>query len=337
MFIARAARTGCSAILSTGSGSQRREGERKETSGREWARQTLRKRDRLRGLCCITVPLSMPVAVCPASSNFVRRFFLYRARLWVARRRRLCRRLPASLLSHSLPHSAPLLTLSPHQLLLPSLVDHVLKRVPMKFSLSPTCSWLVACVAATVAVDASPPPPPLAPQPPCVSGTASASGGVGSSSNRISSNSKSHARSPVTQAGSQQTEKQERQLRNITDLLDTLLLGYDPHLRPNMGGAPTEVWIDLEVRSMGPIAEMDMSYSMDCYFRQAWKDSRLAYDPNAFQGRPKNLALSVNMLDKIWKPDTYFYNGKKAYLHMITNPNKLLRIASDGMVLYSSR
>ena len=76
---------------------------------------------------------------------------------------------------------------------------------------------------------------------------------------------------------------------------------------------------------------------MDCYFRQAWKDSRLAYDPEAFQGKPRNLALSVNMLDKIWKPDTYFYNGKKAYIHTITNPNKLLRIASDGMVLYSSR
>lgn len=26
------------------------------------------------------------------------------------------------------------------------------------------------------------------------------------------------------------------QLRNITDLLDTLLLGYDQHLRPDMGG-----------------------------------------------------------------------------------------------------
>lgn len=76
---------------------------------------------------------------------------------------------------------------------------------------------------------------------------------------------------------------------------------------------------------------------MDCYFRQSWKDFRLAYDPEMYLGKPKNLALSVSMLDKIWKPDTYFYNGKKAYIHTITNPNKFVRIASDGMVLYSSR
>lgn len=76
---------------------------------------------------------------------------------------------------------------------------------------------------------------------------------------------------------------------------------------------------------------------MDCYFRQSWKDTRLAYDPTAYKGNPKNLALSVSMLDKIWKPDTYFYNGKNAYIHTITNPNKFVRIASDGVVLYSSR
>ena len=49
-----------------------------------------------------------------------------------------------------------------------------------------------------------------------------------------------------------------------------------------------------------PVEREKKSYSMDCYFRQAWKDSRLAYDPESFQGKPKNLALSVNMLDKIW-------------------------------------
>jgi len=104
-----------------------------------------------------------------------------------------------------------------------------------------------------------------------------------------------------------------------------------------MTGLPIEVLIDLHVRSMGPVAEIDMSYSMDCYFRQSWKDTRLAYDPGAYRGNPKNLALSVSMLDKIWKPDTYFYNGKNAYIHTITNPNKFVRIASDGVVLYSSR
>jgi len=72
---------------------------------------------------------------------------------------------------------------------------------------------------------------------------------------------------------------------------------------------------------------------MDCYFRQSWVDRRLA-----FQGGAKEtLALSISMLARIWKPDTYFYNGKHSYLHTITSPNKFVRLYQDGRVLYSSR
>ncbi|XP_017769890.1 PREDICTED: gamma-aminobutyric acid receptor alpha-like isoform X2 [Nicrophorus vespilloides] len=87
------------------------------------------------------------------------------------------------------------------------------------------------------------------------------------------------------------------------------------------------------VRSMGPISEVDMTYSMDCYFRQSWVDKRLA-----FPGDDKDtLALSISMLARIWKPDTYFYNGKQSYLHTITTPNKFVRLYKNGRVLYSSR
>ncbi|XP_052132513.1 gamma-aminobutyric acid receptor alpha-like [Frankliniella occidentalis] len=86
------------------------------------------------------------------------------------------------------------------------------------------------------------------------------------------------------------------------------------------------------VRSMGPISEVDMTYSMDCYFRQSWVDRRLA-----FQGNKETLALSITMLERIWKPDTYFYNGKQSYLHTITTPNKFVRLYQNGRVLYSSR
>lgn len=99
-------------------------------------------------------------------------------------------------------------------------------------------------------------------------------------------------------------------------------------------------------------------YSMDCYFRQviqyiilfpiqedrrnsnmtiafyqkSWQDSRLA-----FNGPIETLSLSIKMLEGIWKPDTFIYNGKKSYLHTITTPNKLLRINKDGSILYSVR
>jgi gamma-aminobutyric acid receptor subunit alpha len=54
-------------------------------------------------------------------------------------------------------------------------------------------------------------------------------------------------------------------------------------------------------------------------------------------GPIKSLSLSIKMLERIWRPDTYFYNGKNSYLHTITVPNKLLRITQDGDILYSMR
>lgn len=89
---------------------------------------------------------------------------------------------------------------------------------------------------------------------------------------------------------------------------------------------------------------------MDCYFRQYWRDKRLS-----FQGPIKSLSLSIKvcisdntykfklkfkyfqMLEKIWRPDTYFYNGKHSHVHTITVPNKLLRLSQDGDILYSMR
>ncbi|XP_028968513.1 gamma-aminobutyric acid receptor alpha-like [Galendromus occidentalis] len=93
------------------------------------------------------------------------------------------------------------------------------------------------------------------------------------------------------------------------------------------------------IRSMGPISELDMEYSMDCYFRQKWKDERLRFRRFATETMKEvsNISLSIKMLDKIWKPDTYFFNGKGSYLHTITQPNKLLRISDNGDVLYSMR
>ena len=50
--------------------------------------------------------------------------------------------------------------------------------------------------------------------------------------------------------------------KNVTFLLDNLLKDYDNSLRPDMNGKPLLVEINMQVRSMGPISEIDMvSYS----------------------------------------------------------------------------
>jgi gamma-aminobutyric acid receptor subunit alpha len=70
---------------------------------------------------------------------------------------------------------------------------------------------------------------------------------------------------------------------------------------------------------------------MDCYFRQQWTDSRLRFEGN------ETLRVSVNILERLWKPDTHVFNGRQSYLHTVTSPNKLLRINPDGSILYSMR
>jgi len=74
-------------------------------------------------------------------------------------------------------------------------------------------------------------------------------------------------------------------------------------------------------------------YVMDCYFRQVWYDRRLVF---SFPGLDE-FSLSWLFLDRVWKPDTFFLNGKKSHLHHITVPNKFLRLRSDGFLTYSMR
>ncbi|VDN07519.1 unnamed protein product, partial [Thelazia callipaeda] len=102
-------------------------------------------------------------------------------------------------------------------------------------------------------------------------------------------------------------------------------------INPN---SPLQVEIDISVRSMGPISEQDMEFSMDCYFRQKWLDRRLAFDTF---GNRKDLPIANKMLKDIWTPDTYIRNGRQSYLHTLTVPNVLLRVRYDGQVHVSQR
>ncbi|CAL1549135.1 unnamed protein product [Lymnaea stagnalis] len=76
-------------------------------------------------------------------------------------------------------------------------------------------------------------------------------------------------------------------------------------------------------------------YSLDCYFRQVWTDTRLSF--NATSERVNNVSLNVKMLERIWRPDTIFINGGPSYVHTITTPNKFFRLSPDGTILYSQR
>ena len=128
------------------------------------------------------------------------------------------------------------------------------------------------------------------------------------------------------------------------------------HFLFHLSGLPTQVKVNILIRSMGPISEMKMVkifnrkccmiisccqyYSMDCYFRQYWRDTRLSFKGLKMTSNHidiNQLSLNVKMLEKIWKPDTFFHNGLDSYLHTITRPNKLFRISENGDITYSMR
>ncbi|GAB1289709.1 Gamma-aminobutyric acid receptor subunit gamma-1 [Apodemus speciosus] len=123
---------------------------------------------------------------------------------------------------------------------------------------------------------------------------------------------------------------------DITQILNSLLQGYDNKLRPDIGVPPalrpTVIETDVYVNSIGPVDPINMEYTIDIIFAQTWFDSRLK-----FNSTMKVLMLNSNMVGKIWIPDTFFRNSRKSDAHWITTPNRLLRIWSDGRVLYTLR
>ncbi|NXD09436.1 GBRG1 protein, partial [Nothocercus nigrocapillus] len=119
---------------------------------------------------------------------------------------------------------------------------------------------------------------------------------------------------------------------DVTHILDSLLQGYDSKLRPDIGVRTTVIETDVYVNSIGPVDPINMEYTIDIIFAQTWYDSRLKFNSSM-----KVLMLNSNMVGKIWIPDTFFRNSRKSDAHWITTPNRLLRIWSDGRVLYTLR
>ncbi|KAK3596520.1 hypothetical protein CHS0354_021024, partial [Potamilus streckersoni] len=77
-----------------------------------------------------------------------------------------------------------------------------------------------------------------------------------------------------------------------------------------------------------------MEYSLDVFFRQSWLDPRLVYGNRSSLSW---LELDTKLIDKVWVPDTYFANEKRASFHTVTVPNKLMHLYRNGTVMYSMR
>lgn len=122
-------------------------------------------------------------------------------------------------------------------------------------------------------------------------------------------------------------------LKNVTTVLTQLLDDYDIRLRPNFGGDPLYIGMDITIASFDAISEVNMDYTLTLCLNQYWRDDRLAFT------REENviLTLSGDFSEKIWVPDTFFANDKSSFLHDVTERNTLMRLHGDGSIEYGLR
>nr|XP_018905083.1 PREDICTED: gamma-aminobutyric acid receptor alpha-like isoform X2 [Bemisia tabaci] len=122
---------------------------------------------------------------------------------------------------------------------------------------------------------------------------------------------------------------------NVTNVLDNMLspASYNKNIRPNIKGNPVTISVNMYIKSIGAISDNDEEFTMDLYFRQSWLDSRLKFRLHGVE----EISMSWLFVDKVWKPDTFFMNGKKSSLHKITSPNKFVRLRKNGYLTLSMR
>lgn len=113
-----------------------------------------------------------------------------------------------------------------------------------------------------------------------------------------------------------------------------LMKNYDKSEPPPKG--PTRVKLGIYINSFYDISEQTMDYSLNIYLRQRWTDPRLTFEPFNNEKEQK-IKLEDYMWDKIWTPDIFFRNEKKADFHTVTTPNRLIFLHSNGQVWYVSK
>ncbi|XP_056117767.1 gamma-aminobutyric acid receptor subunit pi isoform X1 [Rhinichthys klamathensis goyatoka] len=128
--------------------------------------------------------------------------------------------------------------------------------------------------------------------------------------------------------GNQYGEWNDSQLQPT---IQKLMKGYNRYLRPNFNQGPVEIGMSLDIASIDAISEINMDYTATIFLRQRWQDSRLIFPGN------ESLSLDGRLVSLLWIPDTFIPDSKRSFLHDVTVENRLIRIFSNGTVLYALR
>uniref|UniRef100_A0A8C5RNS8 Gamma-aminobutyric acid type A receptor subunit pi n=1 Tax=Laticauda laticaudata TaxID=8630 RepID=A0A8C5RNS8_LATLA len=99
------------------------------------------------------------------------------------------------------------------------------------------------------------------------------------------------------------------------------------------------LWTEKKERKKGKNIELHSSawvpinsdYTATIYLRQRWTDPRLVFQGN------RSFTLDARLVKYLWVPDTYIVESKRSFLHEVTVENRLIRLFSNGTVLYALR
>ncbi|KAL3880087.1 hypothetical protein ACJMK2_032356 [Sinanodonta woodiana] len=98
---------------------------------------------------------------------------------------------------------------------------------------------------------------------------------------------------------------------------------------------PTEIECNLYVNSVDSINEVNMDFTVGIILHLSWVDTRPM--ANTQMDEFEYLEMDSNHMDKLWTPDIYFPNEKRASFHNVMMPNRMLRFYSNGTISYTTR
>uniref|UniRef100_A0A1I8H093 Glycine receptor subunit alpha-2 n=1 Tax=Macrostomum lignano TaxID=282301 RepID=A0A1I8H093_9PLAT len=110
---------------------------------------------------------------------------------------------------------------------------------------------------------------------------------------------------------------------------------YNKRTHPSLTG-PTIILLGIYINGFNYISEQSMDYEINLYMREQWWDPRLAFNRSHMCGM-EFMKLPDRAWDKIWVPDVFFRNEKKATFHEVTLPNRLMRLYPNGTVYYAAK
>lgn len=97
-------------------------------------------------------------------------------------------------------------------------------------------------------------------------------------------------------------------------------------------GGPVLVSVNIYLRSISKIDDVNMEYSAQFTFREEWHDARLAYGRLADENTqvPPFVVLAASeqtdLTQQIWMPDTFFQNEKFVFEKFAVNLSKVTNI-----------